>query len=127
MEKNIEILRNTVNNLEADIMPVRNQIREIQARIKAIEQEQEAVILSAPENQDFINLCNEVGAEGIQADHRTEPAVFEDDGALFISNGQVVAFFICNQEITKSEWNRQARPIVRAFNQFGITWSMFNR
>lgn len=49
--------------------------------------------------------------------------IFEDDGTLHITIGEVRFCFISNQDITKTQWNKEARPIVKAFTGFGFTFN----
>lgn len=67
------------------------------------------------------------GAEYTYVDAENEDSlreVIEDDGTLHITIGKARGCFICNQDLTRSEWNKEARPIVK---QFGFKWSDLNR
>ncbi len=55
---------------------------------------------------------------------KTDRKVVEDDGTLHITIGQVRGCFICNQDITRVEWNREARPILKAL---GFKFADLNR
>ena len=77
---------------------------------------EEKVVLEA--NKELVDRFNEMGAEDVFVEiNKSEDfrRAVEDDGTLHITIGQVRGCFICNQDIRKAEWNRQATPILKAF------------
>jgi SMC interacting uncharacterized protein involved in chromosome segregation len=128
----------TINNVEflnsmkvekaklvRSIEGVNQQIDSLENNIETVEKDIEQEILDS--NKEQVQKFEEAGAECVFADidgKDSDRKICEDDGTLHITIGKVRGCFISNQELTSSEWNKEARPIVKLF---GFTWSDLNR
>lgn len=74
---------------------------------------------------EFRQMLEDNGAEMIFGENEIDGnvgnesqdwSVVEDDGALNISRFGISGVFICNQEISRSEWNRESNRIMSAMN-----------
>lgn len=112
----IKNLKDRTSDLRDSISSVQKEIYENSKLINKLEDE----VLSGLKNDQagFVAKCEELGVEDFnlninKLDDYTD--VFEDDGALFISEGKLTAWFIGNQDLSKRDWNAQALPILKAF------------
>jgi len=109
-------LKNRTSDLRDSISAVQKEIYENNRMINKLEDE---VLDGLKKDQaGFVAKCEELGAEDFNLninkfDDYTD--VSEDDGALFISEGKLTAWFIGNQDLSKRDWNAQATPILKAF------------
>lgn len=123
--KTTSSITNQIAELKNSIAPVCSQIKLLETELKLLNEQQEEKILL--DNKSTVDLFNDNDAEFIFADvdadvNRNE--VGEDDGTLHIAIGQVRGCFICNQDISRKEWNAQAREILKNFN---IPFSRLNK
>lgn len=119
--KNLQELRNKRNEIEKIIAPFEAELNDINDEIDSLEANLEESIKE--QNKEVVNAFEEAGAEfvNVRIDESDDKrSICEDDGALIINIGKISGCFICNQELSKSEWNKLARPIVK---QFGFSWS----
>lgn len=70
-------------------------------------------------NQETVKMFEENDVEYIFVDLEASDdrlSVVEDDGTLHIRIGKVRGCFICNQELKKSEWNKEVKEILKKLN-----------
>lgn len=116
--KKIFDLRNKLDELYLKRFPIDREIQRAEDEIRKLKESAEIDVRI--ENMTFIKQCQELDPYvdiyiDVEYD-KDEFCAFEDDGGLFIRKGKVTACFINDQEISKSEWNKQARPILKHFN-----------
>lgn len=121
MNDTLLTLNTEIEALDKIIFPLQ-QKKELLVKQKEeiIEAEEQKVLW---ENRELVTQLHHAGAEYVFADlDNTDDfrECMEDDRTLHITIGKVRGCFICNQDITKAEWNKLARPIVK---QFGFSWS----
>lgn len=125
---NIELLRRMSaerNKLESSIKGVNQKIYDLQNKIKTLASKIEQEILYS--NKEIVQKFEEAGAVDVSADldnNDSDRNMNEDDGTLHITIGKIHGCFISDQDLSKSEWNKLARPIVKLF---GFSWSDLNR
>jgi len=121
MNKEILTLTAEIKALDNLILPLKEKKDLlVKQREALIEAEEQKVLL---ENKEIVAQFKQAGAEDIFAEVDSFDDFrdcMEDDGTLHITIGKVRGCFICDQDITKAEWNKLARPIVK---QFGFSWS----
>lgn len=121
----IKEIESLIKEVQDEIQPKVAQIASMNSHRKSIIADLEKEIMEDPRNAEFIAKCEELNAEFVFANYRADfsdsiTETFEDDGSLHIQKGNISGCFICNQDIRKAEWNKQARPIMKAF---GIPFS----
>jgi len=117
-----------LKELESKLAEIREKIRPFEDTKNLIEEEIKEIkeVLEKEEfekNKDLVIKMNKLYVEYLFVDLDEEESrkeVLEDDGALHICIGKIRGCFICNQDISKSEFNKRARPIVK---EFGFKWS----
>lgn len=122
----------TINSINAEIKELENSIRPVEDQIKSLKDLKNNLEVEVEKQIQIDNLnvweaFQDEGADDVWVDlsnSKDRRTAIEDDGALIICLGQVCASFICNQEIRKSDWNKEAKPILEAF---GFKWSGLNK
>lgn len=125
MNSNITSLRNQIAELKNQIQPIQYQIMLLESELHGVERNIRNEILA--NNRETVELFERNDAEDIFADMYApldRNDVYEDDGTLHVSIGQVRGCFICNQELTRREWNAEARQVLQ---NLGIPFSRLNR
>lgn len=120
----LNLINAEIRKLENTIAPTKRKINNLRERADKLEAKLESSILKA--EASTVEMFENEGADNVWViinGDDTDRKICEDDGALIITIGKIGAAFICNQEITQSEWNKQARPIV---SKFGFKWSEIN-
>lgn len=115
--------RNRLDKINAKLASLRESIRPIKEQIDELEKEQEDIVEKIEmdileSNSKIFTEFKLAGAVDIFAEIDnlgTERSANEDDGTLHITIGNIRGCFISDQDITKSEWNRLARPILKRF------------
>lgn len=121
----IQSLINQIVELRNQAQPILNQIELLQKELNIIKRNQENVVLA--NNRETVEFFERNGAKYIFADVEADVnrnSVSEDDGNLHVSIGQVRGCFICNQELTRREWNAEARQVLQ---NLGIPFSRLNQ
>jgi hypothetical protein len=122
--KTTSSITNQITELKNSIAPVCSQIKLLETELELLNEQQEEKIML--DNKSTINLFNDNGAEFVFADLEADVnrnKVGEDDGTLHISIGQIRGCFICNQDLSRKEWNAEARTILK---NLGIPFSRLN-
>ena len=122
MEKYKE-LKNKIEFIDEQIRPLERDRYEISKVLKIVTETLEEVVKSEPRNKEFIEKCKEFESEDIfidleESDDKFTYCIY--DGTLHITQGKIHACFIRNEDLSKSEFKKQALPIIAAF---GIKWS----
>ncbi len=113
----IDVLAGAIELVHQEMHPLEVRLRELQLERNTLVQEVENEILAA--HQEVVDRFNEEGAEYIFVDIENADdliEVCEDDGTLHISFGKIRGCFICNQDISRSVWNKEANSIMKTFS-----------
>lgn len=112
-----------IRNINEEITPLEIKRRELRESVDKLQNQVKEEMFSTPEWVAFKKLAEEFDPTYyfVSLDNSDDYRdCHEDDGTLHIYHGKLRACFISNQDISKSEWNKIARPIVKAF---GFKWS----
>lgn len=113
-----------MDKISAEIAKLKKEVEPTLKEIEKLENELEVLIDEAEKNElaknsDTVKLFNDNGAEYIFVDFEADDnrfSVGEDDGTLHVRIGKLRGCFICNQDLTKSEWKKEAREILKQLN-----------
>jgi len=109
------------HNLEKKLEPIKKRIVEINT-IKRREEDEELEKLKK-ENKEFMELVNKYDADYFFLERNNkwdEREIFEDDGTLHVVYGRLRACLINNQNLSRSEWLKRAKPIIKELiDKFG--------
>lgn len=117
--KQLEILNQMIAEKEESIEPTVKMIQFLKKdRDNLLEKIESAI---KEESKEIVNLFEENFANNVWVDLAPRHSwngwnIVEDDGALIITKGNIVASFICDQECKKSDWNREAKKIMESLN-----------
>lgn len=123
----IDSLEAQVVSLRESIRPILKQIQSVEDKIEKTSEVLEQQLRRTPQNKKTIELFEANNVEDIFIGIRNDDSefrVFEDDGTLHVTIGQVHGCFICNQELRKSEWNAEARKVLKGL---GIPFSKLDK
>lgn len=121
----INLIQNKIDELKNLIKPTMLEIEKLENELDTLKESLEKQVLD--DNAKTVQLFEENDAEFVFADLDASDdkfSVSEDDGTLHINIGKVHGCFICNQELKKSEWNKQAKEILKKLN---IPFSKLNK
>lgn len=105
------------NKIREKLFPLEQKAYKINEEIKRLKKIDEEIILEL--YKEVVAKFEDAGAEYIFVEFKGKPgfvSVIEDDGTLHITDGKIRGCFICNQDLTKTRWNKEAKEVMKKLN-----------
>lgn len=117
LSESVKRITKEIESLREEIRPVNEQIEKLEENRNLFFESLERLILNSNEEivKKMRNIDSEVNIFVVPDNSDNVKEICEDDGSLHITIGKIHGAFINNQDLTKAEWNKLARPIAKEF------------